>query len=444
MFFEHRQQHILIPRREELQTKGTSSTLAIIKEKKYRGGLVVEPVLGIHFNVVVVDFASLYPSIIKVHNLSYETVNCPHEICRNDQSMHIDQTNHWVCKEKRGLTSVLIGTLRDLRVNYYKNLSKDSSLNKEDKNLYSVISQAIKVILNATYGVMGADIFPLYCLPVAEATAAIGRITTTKTIEKCKENNINIVYRDTDSIFLKNPSQEGLSTISSWAKKELGIDLEIDKQYRYVVFSELKKNYLGVLEDGTVDVKGLTGKKSHTPPIIRYAFYDILNVLKEVFSENDFEKAKEKIKKIVQSIAESLENKKISLEELSFNVMINKSPDSYGIKSTDKRSDKSVSLDGKEKEIEILKGIPQHIKAAKQLVEIGKQIKTGDIISYVKTRTIDGVKPVALANPTDIDTEKYLETMESTFVQILSSLNLNFKSLIGKPRQTNIDELFWN
>ena len=139
-----------------------------------------------------------------------------------------------------------------------------------------------------------------------------------------------------------------------------------------------------------------------------------------------------------------MENKKISLEELSFNVMINKSPDSYGIKTGEKRSDKSKSLDGKEKDIENVKGIPQHIKAAKQLVEIGKQVKTGDIISYVKTRTLDGVKPVTLANQMDIDTEKYLETMESTFDQILSSLNLNFKSIIGKPRQTNLDELFWN
>ncbi len=444
MFYEHRQQNIIIPRREELQQKGTSSTVAIIKEKKYRGGLVVEPVLGIHFNVVVVDFASLYPSIIKVHNLSYETVNCPHEKCRNDPNTHIEQTNHWVCKEKRGMTSVLIGTLRDLRVNYYKYLSKDSSLSTEDRQLYGVVSQAIKVILNATYGVMGAEIFPLYCLPVAEATAAIGRITTTKTIKKCDQDNISVVYGDTDSLFLKNPSQDGLNTISSWAKKELGIDLEIDKRYRYVVFSALKKNYLGVLEDGTVDVKGLTGKKSHTPPIIRHAFYDILNVLKEVFSENDFEKAKEKIKKIVQSIAEDLEKKRISLEELSFNVMVNKSPSNYGIKSSEKRSDKSVSLDGKENEIENIKGIPQHIKAAKQLVDMGKQVKAGDIISYVKTRTLDGVKPVALANQMDIDTEKYLETMESTFDQILSSLNLNFKSIIGKPRQTNLDELFWS
>ncbi|MGN6560981.1 MAG: hypothetical protein ACTHJ2_10735, partial [Candidatus Nitrosocosmicus sp.] len=133
------------------------------------------------------------------------------------------------------------------------------------------------------------------------------------------------------------------------------------------------------------------------------------------------------------------------LEELSFNVMINKSPDNYGIRNSEKRPDRSISLvDGKAKDIENIKGIPQHIKAAKQLVDIGKKVKTGDIISYVKTRTIDGVKPVALANQMDIDTEKYLETMESTFDQVLSSLNLNFKSLIGKPRQTNLDELFWN
>jgi DNA polymerase I len=71
LYFEHRKINALIPRRDELLSKGQASTTAIIKEKKYRGGLVVEPVSGIHFNIVVVDFASLYPSIIKVHNLSY-------------------------------------------------------------------------------------------------------------------------------------------------------------------------------------------------------------------------------------------------------------------------------------------------------------------------------------------------------------------------------------
>ena len=79
------------------------------------------------------------------------------------------------------------------------------ALVKMINNFMVLVSQAIKVILNATYGVMGAEIFPLYCLPVAEATAAIGRTTTTRTINKCDENHIKVIYGDTDSLFLKNP-----------------------------------------------------------------------------------------------------------------------------------------------------------------------------------------------------------------------------------------------
>jgi DNA polymerase I len=302
------------------------------------------------------------------------------------------------------------------------------------------------VILNASYGVMGAEIFPLYCLPVADATAAIGRSTTTKTIEKCKEAGIDVIYGDTDSLFLKNPSADRVEEISAWARNTLGIDLEIDKHYRYVVFSELKKNYLGVLSDGTVDVKGLTGKKSHTPPFIRNAFYKILNILGNVNSTNDFEFAKEQIKKIIQEDAKNLEQGKIPLSDLSFNVMVNKSPSKYGKKTTS-NVDRPSSLNGnrKEREVETYKGLPQHIKAAKLLLDNGKEIKAGDIISYVKTKTGEGVKPIDLLIRTqDIDTEKYLETMEATFDQLLSSLNFNFKSILGKPRQSNLDELFWN
>ena len=78
---------------------------------------------------------------------------------------------------KNGLTSMIIGSLRDLRVNYYKSLSKKETLTDDQRQQYTVVSQALKVILNASYGVMGAEIFPLYFLPAAEATTAIGRYT---------------------------------------------------------------------------------------------------------------------------------------------------------------------------------------------------------------------------------------------------------------------------
>ena len=85
---------------------------------------------------------------------------------------------------------------------------------------------------------MGAEIFPLYCLPVADATAAIGRTTTTRTIEKCKQIGIEVIYGDTDSLFLKNPSSDKVKDISKWARSQLEVDLEIDKTYRYVVLSD--------------------------------------------------------------------------------------------------------------------------------------------------------------------------------------------------------------
>lgn len=408
LYFEHRKQNVLIPRREELEIKGQVSTAAIIKDKKYRGGFVTEPQSGVHFNVVVLDFASLYPSIIKVYNLSYETVRCVHEECKSNL---IPETEHWVCKKRKGMESLLIGSLRDLRVNYYKHLSKDKSLSKEEKDLYGIISQALKVILNASYGVMGAEIFPLYCLPVADATASVGRYTITKTIEKCKELGIEVVYGDTDSLFLKGPSKAQIEAVAKWARQELGVDLDLDKQYRYVAFSERKKNYLGVQEDGSVDVKGLTGKKSHTPPFIRSAFYAVVDILGKVTTEAGFDDAREKIKKIIKDNATKLKSKQIPLTELAFNVMVGKSPSEYK------------------------KTIPQHIRAAEMLEKSGKrEIKAGDIISYIKTTTPPGVKPVELAKSDEIDTQKYLEYMESTFDQILSALGYEFDVILGASK----------
>ena len=417
LYYEHRRRNCLIPKREELQrrSEGVMSN-AVIKDKKYRGGLVIEPKEGIHFDVVVMDFASLYPSIIKVRNLSYETVRCPHEECKKNT---IPGTNHWACTKKNGLTSMIIGSLRDLRVNYYKSLSKKETLTDEQRQQYTVVSQALKVILNASYGVMGAEIFPLYFLPVAEATTAIGRHTILETIKKCKETGVEVLYGDTDSLFLKKPTPEQIKIVTEQAKKDHGVDLEIDKTYRYCVLSNRKKNYLGVTKSGKVDVKGLTGKKSHTPAFIKNLFYELVDILSKVQTMDDFVKAKQDISEKISICGKKVEAKEIPLEDLTFNVMLSKAPSEY------------------------VKTIPQHIRAAKQLESI-REIKKGDKISFIKTLNKPGVKPVELAKKEEIDSKKYMEFMESTLEQITSSMDLDFDTMLGKPKQTGLDEFFWS
>ena len=417
LYYEHRQNGILIPRRQELDNRSSDvSNDAIIKDKKFRGGLVVEPQVGIHFDVTVMDFASLYPSIIKVKNLSYETVRCSHDECKKNT---IPQTNHWVCTKKNGLTAVLIGSLRDLRVNYYKNMAKKDTLTAEERQLFTVVSQALKVILNASYGVMGAEIFPLYFLPAAEATTATGRHIILSTIDKCKESGIDVLYGDTDSLFVKKPTPKQIEDIITSAKIDHNVELEIDKEYRYVVLSGRKKNYLGVTKNGKVDVKGLTGKKSHTPPFIKTLFYELLDILSEIKTIEEFERAKNKISDKIAQCARKVQAKEIPLQDLVFNVMLSKAPKDY------------------------TKTVPQHIRAAKQLESI-REIKKGDIISYVKIINKPGVKPIEMARKSEIDSSKYMEFMESMLDQITSSMDLDFDTILGKPKQTGLEQFFWN
>lgn len=404
-YAEHRIRNYLIPRPEEITgLKGTVDTTPIIKGKKYKGAIVVEPKPGVHFNVVVLDFASLYPSVIKKYNLSYETVRCVHPECRDQK---VPETNHWVCKKRRGLTSQIIGFLRDIRVKWFKPMSKNKNLPDEVRNWYSVVQQALKVFINASYGVFGAEHFPFYCLPVAESTAAIGRYAIMKTIKKAKELGVEVVYGDTDSVFLKEPGEEKIRELIRWSSGELGIELDVDKVYRYLALSQRKKNYLGVFNDGSVDIKGLTGKKRNTPIFLQKAFMEVVRVLGEVKSVEDFEKAKEKIREIAQECYRKLEERKYSLEELAFKVQLTKPLKQY-VKTT-----------------------PQHVKAARMLAAQGKDIRPGDIITFVKTRGVPGVKPVQYASIYEIDIEKYKDHIRTTFEQILDALGIDFSEIVG-------------
>ncbi len=406
MHREHRKRNMLIPNAEDiLAKKGKTATTAIIKGKKYKGAIVVEPTPGVHFNVAVMDFPSLYPSIIKVWNLGYQSILCPHPECRSNK---VPDTPHWVCTKQRALESLLIGSLRDLRVRWYKSRSKDKSLPGELRSWYGIAQGALKVILNASYGVFGADSFDLYCPPVAEATAAIGRHSITQILGRAEAVGIQVLYGDTDSIFLKNPTKEQVEDLAHWTEHELKMSIDVDKVYRYAVFSSRKKNYLGVLEDGSVDVKGLTGKKKHIPVFIKEAFNEMKDRLSKVKNPAEFEKAKKDIAEIVRERYTRLKRREWeSTNDLAFNVVLGEELEHY------------------------TKTTPQHVKAAKILEKTGVELRAGDLISFVKTTREPHVKPVELASKNEVDVDKYIAYLHSTFDQVLDALGLSFDEIIG-------------
>ncbi|GAB6148279.1 DNA-directed DNA polymerase I [Stetteria hydrogenophila] len=405
LYWEHRRRGWLIPRRQDIAHYGNiARSTAVIKDKKYKGAIVLTPPQGVFFNIIVLDFASLYPSIIKNWNLSYETVNNP--FCKGPRRK-VPDVGHEVCMAFQGITSEIVGLLRDFRVRIYKKKAKQQGLSEAERLWYDVVQSAMKVFINASYGVFGSEAFSLYSLAVAESVTAIGRTVLLDTLRKAEELNLHIIYGDTDSLFLWNPRREAMEELIRYVKEKHGLDLEVDKAFKVALFSGLKKNYIGISEDGKVTVKGMVAKKSNTPEFIKKEFRRVLDIMATVREPEDVFKVMVKVRDYVRDIRMKLKKREYTLDELAFRVTLTKDPDEYK------------------------KNTPQHVKAALQLRKEGVPVAKGTIVTFVKTRDAVGVKPVSLAKLSEVDVSKYYEYIKTGFEQMLLALGVRWEELSG-------------
>ena len=407
-YFEHRRRNFLIPRRSEIRELKKGGKLSSkFDDEKFLGAYVVQPVPGIHYDVVVMDFASLYPSIIKEYNLSYETVSCPH---KDDEDNLVKGTPYYICTRKMGIFAYVVGFFRDIRVKYFKPKSSDKNLTETQRSYYQTIQQALKVFINASYGVLGSQNFPLFCSPVAESTTGIGQYSIKQTISKAEQLGIEVLYGDTDSVFLKNPTKDQMKEISDWSRKELDLDLEEEKTYQFLALSERKKNYIGIYKDTKyIDIKGLVVKKKNTPEFIKKAFSEMIEILRNITNDEDFLKAKEKIIEIVRENLKKIGKPgAFTLEDYAINISMQKDLKNY------------------------TKVIPQHVRAAIELKDVtGRESQKGETISFVKSKGAIGAKAVELAKLQDIDTKKYRELLKSALEQVLDALGITFDEIKG-------------
>jgi len=112
--------------------------------KRYGGAIVIEPKRGVHYDIVAVDVASLYPTMIVNNNLCFTTMNCNHEKCKDNKIQVTKKKGeyHHVCTKYVGLFPAIVGFIKDARVYYYKPM-------KNEDNIAKVIEQYLKVIINA-------------------------------------------------------------------------------------------------------------------------------------------------------------------------------------------------------------------------------------------------------------------------------------------------------
>lgn len=430
IIYEHRKRNYLVPRKQDiLDAKGeTATSSATIEGKKFQGAIVLDPKPGVWWDVRVLDFASLYPSIIKTRNLSYETIRCNHEECKSNR---VPEVNHWVCTKKLGLFSIILGFIRDTRVNWFKPRADDAKLNDKERRISQVIQSSLKVLINAGYGVFGSTAFDFYCPPVAESTTAYAREAIRLTTEY-SENvlNVPVLYGDTDSVFLYQITDEQTQQLLEWGNENIGVELGTDYIFRYVVFSDRKKNYFGVTTNNKTIVKGLMGKKKNTPKIIRDHFSDTLNILRNVHNNDDLENAKETIVTLLQKMVNRIETGNFTVEEASIRLTVSRKVKDYGTWTQTVQVIAQLINKGVIKPGEIEMGDQVEFVKVKNPIRIFIEANYG--LSFPAGEKESTVIPIQLITEDDtIDSKPLIDVAESTFSQFLSSIGISWDRIMG-------------
>jgi len=395
-----RKNGILIPTSKELR-KGYEPHVV-------PGALTVTPKSGIYFNTVVTDFESLYPSCIDSYNLSYETVDCNHEACKSNR---VSEVGHHICTKRRGFLSLLIGALKDLRIHWFKPLSKDNNVPAEERRQAEALARLLKLITVSSYGVT-VRIHGLACPPLAESITGYGRYALKTTWKIAEEGGLHPVYGDTDSIFLENASSEKVERLIKTVKEKLRLDLAVEKRYSVCVLSKAKKAYFGIFEDGTADLKGLTAIKSSSPNFIQAVFQNCVKELSHVKNAQEYELAKARIVKVVQRAIRDLRNGKVELKDLVYSVKLYHEPV------------------GKLRS----KVLPQPYQCAAQLIAAGKAVKRRDTVTFIKVKPFDfkgrrfTVKPAEhVRGVSEVNVEDYIRNLTTALNQTFEPMNIKFE-----------------
>ncbi|MCY3411286.1 MAG: DNA-directed DNA polymerase I [Candidatus Heimdallarchaeota archaeon] len=437
LVFEHRQRGYIIPRKSDIiDIKGGGTSDAIIDGKKFQGAIVLDPKPGIWWNVHVLDFASLYPSIIKTKNLSYETIRCEHSECRSNV---VPGLNHWICTKQPGMFSILLGFIRDTRVKWFKPRASKKNPDIKDRRINNIIQSSLKVLINAGYGVVGSEAFDFYCLPVAESTTAFARDAIMATRNYIQNTlHIDVLYGDTDSVFIYNPSKEAILNVMEWGDKHIGIELGTDYEFRYVVFSDRKKNYFGITKDNVAIVKGLMAKKSNTPTIIRKTFSDILELLKTVMDKKDLEDAKYKINNRLKDLIFRLKNGQFEIEDISIRLTLSRKLSDYTtwthtVQAAVQLINQDPNLSANDFAIGDRLEFVKLDKPIQVMIPEGFSFNVGEI-KYSSIIPVDNIN-----SDTRLSGQPAIEIAESTFSQIIQSLGLSWDRIMGK---TSLEDFF--
>ena len=393
----------------ELRKRGVVAPNVDLERKRAAlgGGAVLDSLPGVFRNVAVFDFKSLYPSLIRSFNLD------PLAHARGEQEPDAIRAPNGARFSRD--TAILPTTVERFMER------RQAARDRDDPHAV----QAIKIMMNAMYGVLGSAACRFFDPAIANAITGFGQQTLAWTAEAFEAEGVRVFYGDTDSVFVRLNSEGDRSDASREAQRlrdrvqdvvskrvaeayavEPKLELELEHVYDRFFLPRLrrsetgsKKRYAGWTE-GELKVVGLESVRRDWPEVARRLQ---LGLLKRLFRDED-------ALPFVAEVAKAVREGKLDSELVYVKRVRKRSLDQYTASS------------------------PPHVQAARKAGGTQR-----GVIRYVITHT--GPEPVEPGGPLPdaIDYRHYFDKVLRPIADaVLVHLDRSFDEAMGHPRQMKL------
>ena len=387
---------VLVPVQKQ-QAESNKSLIELIRAD--RGGMIYQPIIGLHHDVAQIDFSSMYPSIMVNWNISPETVG---RVDANDLasvvSRQFDTEN-----VPDGLVPQTLRPLLDKRLKFKQLLLE---LDPRDCRVGALKARAaaLKWLLVVCFGYLGYKNARFGKIESHEAVTSLSRELLLQSKEIAENMDFVVLHMYVDSLFVQRTGAQHLSYFTPLLKKiaeQTGLSIALDGIYKWLVFPPSKRDarvpvpnrYFGTFQNGEIKARGIALRRHDTPKFVANIQMGILKILAKA---DDPREKKYEAQEYMRNKVSLLKECRIPIEDLVISQTLSRPVDSYRILSPTAR-------------------------AARQLQAHGKNVQPGMQIRYVHIYDGDGVHAWGAGDVERkmVDVKQYLRLLKRAEAEVI-------------------------
>jgi len=394
------EQQILVPWHKQ-QVEGFKTGVDLIQRD--RGGLVYQPILGLHQDVAQLDFISMYPAVIVKGNISPE-VPLPNGITPAREELGVVPLTLKPLYEKRVAIKMRMAGLR-----------KNDPIAKRD----SARASALKWLLVVCFGFLGYKNARFGRIESHEAVTAGGREVLLLGKQVAEEMGFEVLHLFVDAIWVRKTGARyaaDFRALQDAIAARTGLGISLAGVYRWVAFLPSRADeripvanrYFGVFQDGEIKVRGIESRRRDTPPWIREVQTAMLNALAEAYTMQGLREKVNKAFTLFQQALEALRAGRVPVDKLVVTSRISKKLERYASPTP-------------------------AVRAARILLEnTGKRIEPGQKMRFVYVQGTPDVYPWEMPTPpapSQLNLEMYTELLARAASSVLYPFGIEIEEL---------------